>query len=321
MRAVQYILLAIILATLGLWAYCAFYILGVSTRQVTVIAGRDGVSGVFLSDSIGPFSFDIDSPRESRSADGGGIAFNTMSYADMPAFARSAPMPWVSWPEISISSMDIADRGGFVVKGRFPYWLALTVLIPPWFLLHRSNRRYRRQLKWVTKGCCRSCGYDLSSNESGVCPECGAAVWTAERLRARREPTHPRIRRALELLSFVCMAMSVSVFIMTMLGDVTLATPEYATYLTDGGVVVVHDWEAVTSLYSRWRGVGFLKFGPGHPRGDMILWPEVTTFWVRLPLWPIVLVVSFAWWRLRRTRRRVAAWKAPAGGAVAAPTA
>ena len=27
-------------------------------------------------------------------------------------------------------------------------------------------------------GCCRSCGYDLTGNTSGVCPECGREVTT-----------------------------------------------------------------------------------------------------------------------------------------------
>lgn len=30
-------------------------------------------------------------------------------------------------------------------------------------------------------GVCRSCGYDLTANVSGVCPECGAAVIDAKR--------------------------------------------------------------------------------------------------------------------------------------------
>ncbi|MCA9256961.1 MAG: hypothetical protein KDA33_15035, partial [Phycisphaerales bacterium] len=82
MRAVRYILLAIILATLGLWAYCAFYFLGVSTRRVTVIAGRDGVNCIILPEATAPLSFDIDRPREARDADRRGISFSTMSYAE-----------------------------------------------------------------------------------------------------------------------------------------------------------------------------------------------------------------------------------------------
>jgi hypothetical protein len=33
-------------------------------------------------------------------------------------------------------------------------------------------RRHRR----LRRGCCPACGYDLTANTSGVCPECGKAV-------------------------------------------------------------------------------------------------------------------------------------------------
>jgi membrane protein implicated in regulation of membrane protease activity len=38
----------------------------------------------------------------------------------------------------------------------------------------RSRRRRRKEL-----GLCASCGYSLTGNTSGVCPECGAAVGAA----------------------------------------------------------------------------------------------------------------------------------------------
>ncbi len=54
-----------------------------------------------------------------------------------------------------------------------PYWfLILTLAIAPiyWW------RKKRMQLKRVGK--CPSCGYDLTGNESGVCPECGKTIGT-----------------------------------------------------------------------------------------------------------------------------------------------
>jgi hypothetical protein len=52
-----------------------------------------------------------------------------------------------------------------------PYWLPclITAIAPAiwlWARLARSRRRRR--------GLCLSCGYDLTGNESGTCPECGA---------------------------------------------------------------------------------------------------------------------------------------------------
>ncbi len=56
----------------------------------------------------------------------------------------------------------------------FPHWalaLALGVL-PVWWAQSRLLcRYYRRRL-----GLCVMCGYDLTGNESGRCPECGEAV-------------------------------------------------------------------------------------------------------------------------------------------------
>jgi hypothetical protein len=37
-------------------------------------------------------------------------------------------------------------------------------------------RRWSRNRRRIRQGTCRSCGYDLTRNESGICPECGAAV-------------------------------------------------------------------------------------------------------------------------------------------------
>ncbi len=52
-----------------------------------------------------------------------------------------------------------------------PLWLPFVVLaIPTAFLFWRDNRRR------YSPGHCRSCGYNLTGNESGVCPECGLKV-------------------------------------------------------------------------------------------------------------------------------------------------
>jgi len=50
-----------------------------------------------------------------------------------------------------------------------PIWLILTVLIMPTAFLWWRDRRYPR-------GHCQYCGYDLTGNVSGRCPECGKAI-------------------------------------------------------------------------------------------------------------------------------------------------
>ncbi|MDB5302536.1 MAG: hypothetical protein JWM97_85 [Phycisphaerales bacterium] len=65
--------------------------------------------------------------------------------------------------------MAAGERSHFVFVGA-PYW-ALTILMalgPAGWLLRRwRSGRARRD------GACRGCGYSLTGNVSGVCPECG----------------------------------------------------------------------------------------------------------------------------------------------------
>ncbi|HWE93601.1 MAG TPA: hypothetical protein VG269_06460 [Tepidisphaeraceae bacterium] len=44
--------------------------------------------------------------------------------------------------------------------------------------LLRAQRGVRgiRGVLRVDRGCCQSCGYDLTGNVSGTCPECGTKV-------------------------------------------------------------------------------------------------------------------------------------------------
>ena len=50
-----------------------------------------------------------------------------------------------------------------------PFWLPfITVAIPTYILWRRDRRK--------PEGCCQQCGYDLTGNESGICPECGVGI-------------------------------------------------------------------------------------------------------------------------------------------------
>jgi hypothetical protein len=64
---------------------------------------------------------------------------------------------------------DGLDHWGFLSIA-LPFWLPAAIIgLATAFLLYRDRRRIR-------PGCCRSCGYDLTGNVSGICPECGTAV-------------------------------------------------------------------------------------------------------------------------------------------------
>lgn len=57
--------------------------------------------------------------------------------------------------------------GSFIMV---PLWFVITfVAIPTAFLFYRDRRR-------ILPGHCQKCAYDLTGNESGVCPECGTAI-------------------------------------------------------------------------------------------------------------------------------------------------
>jgi hypothetical protein len=72
------------------------------------------------------------------------------------------------------------DRIPFVIRDHMlmagaPYWAVMLVAaaLPLW-AAGRWGRR-RRRARRLRRGLCPSCGYDLTGNVSGACPECGWA--------------------------------------------------------------------------------------------------------------------------------------------------
>ena len=63
-----------------------------------------------------------------------------------------------------------ADGTKFV---NIPYWVIALLFSQPSMGAYLARLRRRRRRR--TRGACRACGYDLTGNVSGVCPECGAA--------------------------------------------------------------------------------------------------------------------------------------------------
>lgn len=75
-------------------------------------------------------------------------------------------------------------KGGNMIYLHVSIWvpLAITTLLatyPTIVFIHGSLRRRRRR----RKGLCAQCGYNLTGNVSGVCPECGSETrqpWKAQ---------------------------------------------------------------------------------------------------------------------------------------------
>ena len=61
---------------------------------------------------------------------------------------------------------------------------AILLGVIPAMLVNRFDRRNRRR----RLGLCMCCGYDLTGNVSGVCPECGTGI---ERLDVDPRPSAP----------------------------------------------------------------------------------------------------------------------------------
>ena len=64
---------------------------------------------------------------------------------------------------------DVRPYGGIDLLVFVPFWLPLLAVAIPTYILFRRDRRH-------PPGHCQKCGYDLTGNESGTCPECGKEV-------------------------------------------------------------------------------------------------------------------------------------------------
>ncbi len=82
-------------------------------------------------------------------------------------------LDWDAQPRISITECRRYQWTPHVVPAAsfffFPFWLVLSVFVPVTGILWWRDRRRPEP------GHCR-CGYNLTGNVSGRCPECGAAV-------------------------------------------------------------------------------------------------------------------------------------------------
>ncbi|HEV2688413.1 MAG TPA: hypothetical protein VGV35_07655, partial [Bryobacteraceae bacterium] len=82
----------------------------------------------------------------------------------------------------SQTSYFISYAGQIHSKGvTLPYWIIIlvTAIAPAFWLREDLSRRRRLRI-----GLCQSCGYNLTGNTSGVCPECGTAIGKAEPLQS-----------------------------------------------------------------------------------------------------------------------------------------
>ena len=84
------------------------------------------------------------------------------------------PVVWVEGlpdrPEFSWRLPSVEDSGGSQLHLYVPLWVPFMILAIPTALLWWRDRQR------IPAGRCQKCGYDLTGNVSGRCPECGESL-------------------------------------------------------------------------------------------------------------------------------------------------
>lgn len=75
---------------------------------------------------------------------------------------RGTPLSMNWWPRFVLT-------GKGMWKITLPLWIPTLVVLVPTVVLWATDRRHPPDH-------CQTCGYNLTGNESGVCPECGTRV-------------------------------------------------------------------------------------------------------------------------------------------------
>ncbi len=99
-----------------------------------------------------------------------GIAWTRERYAH-----QGATYKWTAWVsnfwERGYYSKVIWYSNDDVVRGVFvPLWIPAAVLVP------LTVVAWLKRVACAPAGCCAQCGYNLTGNVSGICPECGTLI-------------------------------------------------------------------------------------------------------------------------------------------------
>jgi len=99
------------------------------------------------------------------------------------------PWFWLAWTPLVLYMVFVVDPARSVLlhyidRNTIATWLPLIsgllmpiyILAVIWLLRMPVRRSLRKQLAEMEVPCCIHCGYDLTGNVSGVCPECGEKI-------------------------------------------------------------------------------------------------------------------------------------------------
>lgn len=134
--------------------------------QSSYSLGVDGVSS--------PATVSFDHTRVTSDGD----AMSTMFMMTFPT-----KEPAIQFPFLRVSHWDDDFYSRTEVKLNAIVLLVGFALLPLWRFVARPFIRLRR----LRRGQCRECGYDLSANTTGVCPECGTKFFEVSGAALRAE--------------------------------------------------------------------------------------------------------------------------------------
>ena len=108
-----------------------------------------------------------------------GLVMGAMFWETYPELDRGAPPEWsIGW-QTGVGAADTLYQYGILLPShslsrslslfRLPLWLPFVVIAVPTAFLWYRDRRWRFPL-----GHCIKCGYNLTGNTTGICPECGS---------------------------------------------------------------------------------------------------------------------------------------------------
>jgi hypothetical protein len=79
---------------------------------------------------------------------------------------------WIAWGVVVAGLLGYGAARGQFLSAAFVAFMVAAAGFAGWVLIDRPHVRTEGR---KAKGLCVRCGYDLTGNVSGVCPECGNA--------------------------------------------------------------------------------------------------------------------------------------------------